>query len=89
MSIREPLEPDTKLWAGAQMFSQPILQICPYDDGYVIEATWPGGKSETLVGVFVSQFAAQQWLNSGGALRWATQQRRSTFPGVFAFKLLA
>lgn len=70
------------------MFSQPTFQIRPNDDGYVIDATWPDGKSETLIGVFVSQFAAQQWLSSGGALRWAMQQRKSGLRGVFAFKLL-
>jgi hypothetical protein len=46
-------------------FGKPTFNVRPLDDrsGYVIEAHWPDGETEEIVGVYNAMEGAVRWLN--------------------------
>ena len=46
----------------------PALAVRQLEDGsgYVVDATWPGGEVEQLLGVYVRATAAQSWISEHG-----------------------
>jgi hypothetical protein len=48
---------------------RPQFDVCPVPGGWVVEAVWPSGVGERLIGLYVTEEAARNWI-SGKSEAW-------------------
>jgi hypothetical protein len=49
------------------------VQSLDYRPGYVVVATWPDGKSEQPIGIYIGREQAEQWIRGRSALWLASR----------------
>lgn len=59
----------------------PVLKVEPHaHNGFVVCAQWPSGEVETLVGLYTSEEAAQDWIDHHAA-EWTRERALARISG--------
>jgi hypothetical protein len=63
---------------------EPTFSVQPleYRPGYVVVATWPNGKSERLLGIYVTRHDAEEWIR-GRSAPWLASRGSQDSRGLF------